>query len=69
MHDTHKMTERRSIESLNFIGHCLKHLQLYSSEVILIITNIKVSMMKLAFYFIQRLIKTFLFLPEGTEMK
>ena len=21
MHDTHKMTERRSIESLNFIGH------------------------------------------------
>ena len=24
MRDTHKMTERRSIESLNFIGHCLK---------------------------------------------
>ena len=23
MHDIHKMTERRSMESLNFIGHCL----------------------------------------------
>ena len=23
MRDTHKMTEMRSIESLNFIGHCL----------------------------------------------
>ena len=22
MRDTHKITERRSIESLNFIGHC-----------------------------------------------